>query len=107
MSTFRTIAATITSVTVKTTGANVLGLNIVNGHSAVVYVKFYNTDVATFQDTPVYTIAVPATASVNQQATRENLFGTSEGLCVRAVTNFADGGNTAAATLPIIEVEYR
>jgi hypothetical protein len=103
-----TTATNAPSVNVKTEGAGVFGLNLVNRHSAVVYMKFYNSTVATFQDTPVYTIAVPATATVNIQASHGNIpiFTTGLGLCVRAVTDATDSGNTAPGTLPVIEVNF-
>lgn len=102
MAKFRSAAVTTSSTNIKTSGADVSAVNIVNGHSAVIYVKFYNSTVATFQDTPTKVIAVPATSSVSFL----EKFGTDTGLCVRVTTVFADSGNTAAATLPIIEVDY-
>jgi hypothetical protein len=107
MAKFRSAAVTTTSTNIKTSGSTVAAVNIVNRHSAVVYVKFYDQAVATFQDIPVQTIAVQATASVKTSSDSLNgLFGTGTGLCVRATTDSGDSGNTAAATLPIIEVEY-
>lgn len=108
MATFRSGTVTNTSTNIKTTGADVYKINIVNRHSAVVYVKFYNSTVATFQDTPVAVIAIPATSSVVQVSSLQQvpLIGTSAGLCVRATTDATDNGNTAAATLPVIEVTY-
>lgn len=107
MATFRSTTATNTSTNIKTTGANVTFINIINRHSAIIYVKFYNQTVATFQDTPFKTFAVAASGGqLNLNGEGVTIFGTTNGLCVRVVTDATDAGNTAAATLPIIELEY-
>lgn len=108
MATFRSTAVTNTSTNIKTTGATVRSLSITNRHSAVIYVRFYNSPVATFQDTPVYTVAVPATATLSQTSALQQvpLLGTATGLCARVVTDVAETGNTAAATLPEIVINY-
>lgn len=110
MASFRTVTATNTGSTIKTTGADVKAINIINRHNAAIFVKFYNSDVATFQDTPVKVFQVAASsyypASPCAISMASNLFSTSEGLTVRVVTSATDSDNTAAATLPIIEVEY-
>lgn len=110
MASFRTVTATNTGSTIKTTGADVKAINIINRHNAAIFVKFYNSDVATFQDTPVKVFQVAASsyypASPCAISMSSNLFSTSEGLTVRVVTSATDSDNTAAATLPIIEVEY-
>ena len=108
MATFRSTTVTNTSTNVKTSGATVDSISIVNRHSAVIYVRFYNQTVATIQDTPVLTVAVPATSSIRQLASNQQvpLLGTSTGLCVRVVTDVAETGNTAAATLPEIVLNY-
>lgn len=105
---FRSTAVTTTSVNIKTTGGTVVSVNITNRHSAVIYVRFYNSTVATFQNTPIYTIAVPATATLGQIASLQQfpLFAGDTGLCVRAVTDTAESGNTAPGTLPEIVVQY-
>jgi len=109
MATFRSGVVSTTGVNVKTSGADVLKVNIVNRHSAVVYVKFYNSTVSTFQDVPIKVFAVPATSSIQLAANFENstLFSADTGLSVRATTDSTDNGNTAAGTLPIIEIEFK
>ena len=106
MAKFRSATTTNTGTTIKSTGADVFSLSIVNRHSAAIFVKFYDSPVATFQDTPIATYQAGANATVAFQRTSPNLFGTNNGLSVRVVTNDTDSGNTAAATLPIIEAEY-
>jgi len=106
MSNYRSTTATNTGATVSSVGVNVSQVNIINRHSAVIYVKFYDSDVATFQDTPLKTYAVAASGGALNLIGNKFLFGTSHGLAVRVVTDNTDAGNTAAATLPIIELEY-
>jgi len=108
MAIFRSTSVTNTSTNIKTTGATVRGLQITNRHSAVIYVRFYNQTVATFQDTPVYTKAVPATGSISELAATQGVpvFSAGTALCVRVVTDVAENGNTAAATLPEIRLDY-
>lgn len=105
MAKFRSTTVTNTSTNIKTSGANVKSINIINIHSAVIYVRFYDQTIATFQDTPVRTITVAASGGI-YSSPPDIKFGTGTGLCVRVVTNSADNGDTAAASLPIIEVEY-
>lgn len=109
MAKLRTQTATNTNTTIKSTGADVTGINITNRHSAIIFVKFYDQPVATFQDTPVFTVQVAATSQLTLQRNEVNLnvFGTGLGLAMRIVTDNTDAGNTAAATLPIIEIEYK
>lgn len=110
METFRSIIATNTGQTIKSTGTTVRSLNIINRHNAAVFVKFYDSDVATFQDTPVKVFQVASSsyypASPIPVSLANSLFSVGAGLTVRVVTDSADDGNTAAATLPIIEVQY-
>lgn len=107
MATFRSQTVTNTSTNIKTRGADVTSINIINRHSAIIYVKFYNQTVATFQDTPFKTIAVAASGGAyTDMSLGWTKFGTTAGLCVRVTTDNTDNGNTAAATLPIIELEY-
>lgn len=107
MANFRSITVTNTSTNIKTTGADVKFINIVNKHNAIIYVRFYNSPVATFQDTPFRTLQVAATNILTlAPATNGFLFGTTSGLCVRVVTGATDSDNTAASTLPVIEIEY-
>lgn len=104
MANFRSTTVTNTSTNVSLLGVAVKRLNIVNQHSAAIFVKFYNQTIATFQDTPAYTQQVAATSSVTVLG--NPVFDCPTAMCVRVVTNSADNGNTAAATLPIIEIQY-
>lgn len=106
MATFRSSTVTNTSTNIKTKGADVMSINIVNRHSAVIYVKFYDQTVATFQDTPFKTIPVAASGGSYSDLYAAVKISTTRGLCVRVTTDSTDNGNTAAATLPIIELEY-
>ena len=110
MGTFRSGVVTNTGTNISSTGVTVKSINLINRHSAAIFVKFYNSDTATFQDTPlkVFQVAAnsyyPASPVILNQV--DSLFSASNGLTVRVVTDSTDNGNTAAATLPIIEVEY-
>jgi len=106
MTAFRSITTTNTGSSIKSTGANVEYVNIINKHNAAIFVRFYNSDVATFQDTPVFTIQVAASVGSFTSLAGKCLFGTSDGLSVRVVTDAADNGNTAATTLPVLEIQY-
>jgi hypothetical protein len=109
MATLRSTTTTNTGTTVSTTGVDVIGLNIVNRHNAVIYVRFYDQSVATFQDTPIFTVTVPASGAnyvFKRQSMAAVLFSASRGLYMRVSTDTSDNGNTAAGTLPIIEIEY-
>lgn len=52
--------ASDTARTISASPGSLLFINVVNGHSAVIYVRFYNKIGATGSDTPVLTLAVPA-----------------------------------------------
>lgn len=108
MANFRSSTTTNTGTSIKSTGADVLIVSIINRHSAVIYVKFYDSPVATFQDTPTKTFQVAASSSGYFAGSERNFpaFSTSNGLYVRVVTDSTDAGNTAAATLPILEIQY-
>lgn len=106
MGNFRSTTVTTTSTNIRTIGTDVQSVNIVNRHNAIIYVKFYNQTVATFQDTPFFTFQVAATSTLFQAANYRTLFGTTVGLSVRVTTGVNDNDNTAASTLPIIEVNY-
>jgi hypothetical protein len=108
MANFRSQTTTNTGTSIKTSGADVVTINITNRHSAAIFVKFYDQTVATFQDTPyrIFQIAANAQITILRNESALSIFSTSNGLCVRVVTDNTDAGNTAAATLPIIEIQY-
>lgn len=103
---FRSTTVTNTSTTIKTTGGNLMSYHIVNRHNAAIFVKLYDSSVSTFQDTPVDVIQVGANATVTVGNFYTVQHGFSYGMSIRVVTEAADNGNTAAATLPIIQIEY-
>lgn len=106
MSRFRNITVTNTSTLIKNKGGDLNSYHIVNRHNAAIFVKLYDLPVATFQDTPIDVIQVGANASVTvgNISTIQHSFSTA--LSIRVVTEAADNGNTAAGTLPIIQIEY-
>ena len=107
MSRFRNQTVTnAPSTLIKQTSGDVFSYHIINRHSAAIFVKLYDSPVATFQDTPLEVIQVNANASINVGNIRTILhsFGTS--ISIRCVTGATDSDNTAAATLPIIQIEY-
>jgi esterase/lipase superfamily enzyme len=110
MAKFRSITVTNTATNVTNKGADVKSINIINRHNAAIFVKFYNSDTATFQDTPAKVFQVAASsyypASPIVVSNQGTLFSVSDGLSVRVTTSATDSDNTAAATLPIIELEY-
>jgi hypothetical protein len=107
MAHYRSTTITNTGTNVTTRPAELQAVNIVNRHSAVIYVKFYNQTVATFQDTPRFTLTVAASGgllNISRNYLQEKSF--PAGMTIRVTTDATDNGNTAAATLPIIELEY-
>ena len=110
MPSFRSGTVTNTGTNITSVGCNVKALNIINRHSAAIFVKFYDSDTASFQDTPLKVFQVAASSAYPATPIPINIsdyiFAASQGLTVRVVTDNTDAGNTAAATLPIIEVDY-
>jgi hypothetical protein len=106
MSIFKSNAVSNTSALIKGQGADVYTYNILNRHSATIYVRFYNSSSATFQDSPLLTVAVPANLSLRDVSDRYPLVSSSNALCVRAVTEAADNGTTSPATLPEVYVDF-
>src|SRR5687768_14256537 len=107
MSTFRSTSVTNTGTNVSTQKTEVSQVHIVNRHSAVIYVRFYNQTVATFQDTPTFTATVAASGGVYDLPKNGSIHKSfPAGLTLRVVTDAAENGNTAAATLPEIVIEY-
>ena len=83
-------------------------MNIVNRLAGVIYVRFYNSPVATFQDVPFRTFQVASSSNytiVPSDRTRP-IFSTASGLSVRVTTGATDADNTAPGTLPLIEMQY-
>lgn len=88
MAKFRSTTTTNTGTNVVNTAADLIGINIINRHNAAIFVKFYDSDVATFQDTPVYTLQVAATSPYNIPVNEENVqHSFVNGLTVRVTTS--------------------
>lgn len=107
MERFRTIIATNTPTTVSSTAAQLLGYSIYNRHSAAIFIKFYNVGAPTFQDTPIFTVAIPATSAVIERVTNDPIESFGVAMGIRVVTGAADNDNTAAGSLPLIELRYK
>lgn len=107
MGRFRSITASNTAEVVNN-GTTLLNfLNIVNRHSAAIFVKFYQkTTAATASDTPILTLQVAANSS--QFYAQDRLIETvgAGKLYVRCVTENTDAGTTSPATTPIIEAGF-
>lgn len=105
----RILTANSTAVAIKASSGNLYAWNIINGHSAVVYVKFYNVAAASVNaasSIPILTVAVAASGGMVSVRGSDLPKFFSTAISVRAVTDFGDTGTTAPGTLPIIEVEY-
>lgn len=106
--TFRSTAVTNAATAATAGKCTLIGWNIVNLHSAAIFVKFYNLAAASVvvgTTTPTDTIQIGAngTALLRDGSIGEH-YGTA--LSVAAVTEGADSGTTAPATLPIIKLFY-
>lgn len=94
-----------TGVDVKAGAGNLYGWNIINLHTATCYLKFYNVAAPTSANTPVLTLMVPANSTIYQEPICiQHNFSTR--IAIRYVTGSADADDTAAATLPIVELKY-
>lgn len=106
---FRSFAVTNAAVAVKASAGTLHAWAITNLHSAAIFVKFYNTaqgSTVVGTTAPVYVIQVPANDQVLERFPNFPVaFGTA--ITVTVVTGGADASAVAAATLPIIELEYQ
>jgi hypothetical protein len=97
---------------VKTTPGSLYSYNIINKHTADIFVKFYNKDanaINPVSDTPVLTLQVPANGSVVElrpYIPNYKILFFDTAISVRAVTGSSDTDNTAPSTLPIVELYY-
>lgn len=105
---FRSLTVNSTAVAVKGSAGNIYGWNIINLHSATIYIKLYNIAAASVNpasDVPTRTLMVPANGSIVEKSNSSwGYYSTA--ISVRAVTDSGDTGTTAPATLPIIELVY-
>lgn len=105
---FRSTLVGSTGVSVKGSPARIYTFNIVNKHTADVYVKFYDKDPAVAvnpaSDSPVRTLLIPASGSVYDNMRWAKDFDNS--VVIRCVTGSDDTDTTAPTTKPIIEIDY-
>lgn len=104
---FRSLVVDTDEVQVKAATGNLYGWNIINLHSATIYVKFYNINGAINPavDVPVLTLPIPSNSAVYQEPNCiQHHFTTA--IAVRAVTGSGDTDATDPTTLPIIELKY-
>lgn len=104
---FRSLTVNSTAQAVSAKPANLVGVSVINLHSAAIYVKFYNIAAASVDpasSTPVFTLMVPATSQVILRGA-DLPWSHATAISVRAVTNSGDTGTTAPGTLPILELE--
>lgn len=89
----RSLALASTGVSVTTAATRVFGWSITNSAASIRYVKLYNkASAASSSDTPVITVGIPATSTVNFYPSGGINF--TLGLSVRGVTGAADNNTT-------------
>lgn len=96
---------------VKTSSGKLWGFNIINRHTADIYVKFYDkasNAINAASDVPLLTLMVPSSGSIFQEPNypRFAICEFNTAISVRAVTGVADTDTTAPGTLPIVELQY-
>lgn len=108
---YRATDVTNSGVMVRNTSGRLQAWNVQNLDSAAIYLKFYDASTTAGAvvgtSTPVYTLQIAANGSVNFRCQTErdpNFF--TNGIAIGVVTGGADNNTTAAATLPIIELEH-
>lgn len=105
--TFRSLTVNSTAQSVRGEPGKVFGINIINLHSAAIFVKLYDkaaASVAPASDHPKFTFYVAATSPLMLRGQDMPFyFGTQ--IAVRAVTGSGDTDTTAPGTLPIIEID--
>lgn len=95
LSVARSTAFNATGTTTATSQAFVAGWQVTNTNAAARYLKLYNkATAATEADTPVITIHLPSTSTVNYSIPGSIRF--SAGLSIRCVTGVADNDTTGA-----------
>lgn len=105
----RNVALNSTAAAVKASAGNIFAINIANPHSAAIFVKFYDKAAASVNpaaDVPVFTVCVPATSPYTWRGV-DLPIAFSTAISMRCVTGFADTDTTAAASLPIVELEIK
>lgn len=109
LTSFRSLSVGATAVEVSASPRKVHRLNLINRHSATVYVKLYDKAAASVDaasDVPAHVFVLAASPGTQVLLTPESLFPFSTAVSVRCVTGAADNDTTAPATLPMIEVGH-
>jgi hypothetical protein len=112
---YRNTALSSTKQEVKSSAGDVYGWNFINPNTVDVFIKFYNTALASVTvgtTTPVLTLCVPSatSASINGifyqdvQAEPQMIFSTA--IVIAAVTGLADNSTTAPSTAIHCGVRY-
>ena len=95
LSVLRSTALNATGTTTSTAQTYVSGWQVTNTNAAARYLKLYDkATAASSSDTPLLTIALPATSTVNYSIPGSIRFAL--GLSARCVTGVADNDNTGA-----------
>lgn len=105
---FRSLTVDSAAQAIKASSGNLYGWNIINLHTAPIYVKIYNKAAASVNpasDTPVRTLLVAASGSVYMEPSCIQR-SCDAAMSIRCVTGSADSNTSAPATTPIIEIEY-
>lgn len=105
----RNLTLNSTAAVVKAGAGNIFGLNLVNLHSAAIFVKFYNKAAASVDpasDAPQVTIQVPASSTYTLRGS-DLPYSFATAISMRCVTGGADTDTTAPGTLPIVELEIK
>lgn len=104
---FRSLTQSTTGQMVKSSSGNLYTINIINLVATVTYLKFYDkATAASNADTPIWTVAVPATVGASVTQIFNLPINFASGISIRVTSDSADNGNTPAGTLPILELEY-
>jgi hypothetical protein len=111
---YRNWALTNTKQSVKAGPGNVYGLKIINPAAVPVYVKFYDALVASVTvgfTTPKFVVPVPANDGTNNGVTwlapDHPMMYFAAGITIACVTELADSGTSAPASVNAAEIQYK
>jgi hypothetical protein len=104
---YHAISASSDNATLVKAGVSELcGINVSNSNAAARYIKFYNKATAPVStDTPVLTVYIPATSSINKLFSFGLAF--TLGLGFRMTTGIADGDTGTVGTDLSIDFDYK
>ena len=106
---FRSVVVTSAAVSVRAGATRLKGYHIINTHSSIVYVKFYDaisTDVTVGATVPVLNIAIPVSGAMVEHKFPGEGFPFDKGCTVTAVTGVDDDSTDVAASLPVITLSF-